>query len=256
MINPAESIGLKWAAKISDAFTKWAKQEKKSRTIKITPFDPSPLIEGAFYEAGKTSLTEMGKLLGMGVKFDLRSKEAESWISNYAASQIKYLDATAKQTIRQIKLRSFQEGLTLQEQRDLIKQNIGLLPQHIIAVQNYKDSLVDLDQATVDRMGDKYANKLLNYRADMIGRTEGMASSNNGRRISNEYAVDRGVLDPDEVEQKWVTSKLGNVCEDCKKMDGKRTEIGGTFETDEGPLDCPPKHQHCSCGVVLTKKNN
>ena len=254
MINPAETIGLIWAAKISDAFTKWAKQEQKSRTIKITPFDPSLLIDGAFYEAGKVSLTEMGKLLGMGVRFDLRSKEAESWISNYAADQIKYISTTQQQAIRQIKLRAFQEGLTIQEQRTLIKQNIGLLPQHIIAVQNYKDSLVDLDQATVDQMGNRYANHLLNYRANMIGITEGMSASNNGRRISNEDAVDRGILDPGEVEQKWVTSKLGNVCDECRKMDGKKTDIGGTFATDEGTLDGPPLHPHCKCGTVLVKK--
>ena len=45
-------LGMKWAGRIAIAFQDWAEQEQKSRTVRISPFDPSPLIEGAFMEAG------------------------------------------------------------------------------------------------------------------------------------------------------------------------------------------------------------
>lgn len=256
MINPAEKVGLKWAKRISTAFQDWAAQEKKSRTIKIKPFDPEPQLKLAFYDAGAGQLEEVGKLIGEGVKFDLRSPEAEKWISDYAADQIKYIDATNRQAIRQIKLRAQQEGLSLGEQANEIKQNIGLLPQHVVAVENYEKSLLDsgMDSDIADSMADKYAAKLLRYRANMIGRTEGMDAVNNGRRMSNEDAVDRGIIDPDEIQQEWVVSGLDNMCEHCKAMNGQQVPVGEPFETDEGEeIDCPPLHPHCTCGTVLAK---
>jgi hypothetical protein len=245
--NPVEKFGLKWAAKISKAYEDWAAQEQKTRTIKIKPFDPEPQIKLAFYDAGEGQLEEIGKLVGMGVKFDLRSPEAEAWIQKYATDQIKYLNSTQLQNIRQIKLRAFQEGLTIQEQRALIKENIGLLPQHVVAVQNYYEQLMiaGTDDGLAADMRAKYADRLLNYRANMIGRTESMMACNNGRRISNENAVSRGVIDPGEYEQEWVVSGLPNMCDECQDMNGETAEIGDTFSTPEGDLDGPPLHPHC-----------
>lgn len=248
-----EDIGLKWANRIAKAFIAWAEAEAVSRELKISPFDPEPQLTLAFYEAGEAQLAVLGKLLGTGVKFDLRSKEAEAWIKKYSGEQIKYISQANKLAIRQIKLRAFQDGLTIQQQRAMIKQYIGLLPQHVIAVGNYQDGLIKtgMDKANAEKLAAKYREKLLRYRANMIAETEGMAASNNGARISNESAVKRGILDPDIYEQEWVASGLKNVCDKCKAANGTRAPIGGKFPN--GSMG-PPIHQHDHCGVIIVRK--
>jgi hypothetical protein len=248
-----EDIGLKWAKRIALAYLLWAESEQKSREIKITPFDPEPQITLAFYEAGEAQLAVLGKLLGMGIKFDLRSKEAEAWIKEYSGEQIKYISEANQLAIRQIKLRAFQEGLTIQQQHKIIKQHIGLLPQHVVAVGNYQDRLISsgMDRATAEKLSAKYREKLLRYRANMIAETEGMSASNNGARSSNESAVKRGILSDKEYEQEWVASGLRNVCDKCKDANGKRAPIGGTFPNGS---QGPPIHPHDHCGVVIARK--
>lgn len=253
MKNLAEDVGLKWADEISKEFTKWAETEQKSRTIKIKVFDPTPQITLAFYEAGEAQLIDVGKLIGMRVKFDLRSPEAEKWIKKFSADQIKYISRTNQLAIREIKLGAFQDGITVQAQRALIKQHIGLLPQHVIAVRNYADGLrkSGMDEAAIDRLSAKYRTKLLNYRANMIGVTEGMTASNEGLRQANVDAVKRGILAKDEYEQEWVISGLKNVCDRCRAMSGARAPIGGQFPN--GSMG-PPIHPHDHCGTVLVRK--
>lgn len=248
-----EEIGIKWSKTIAKAFLAWAEAEAVSRELKISVFDPEPQLTLAFYEAGEAQLAVLGKLIGAKVKFDLRSPQAEAWIKKYSGEQIKYISKANQLAIRQIKLRAFQEGLTIQAQRKLIKQYIGLLPQHVVAIGNYQDQLIasGMDKASAERLAAKYREKLLLYRANMIAETEGMAASNNGARISNESAVKRGILSRDEYEQEWVVSGLRNVCDRCKAMSGKRAPIGGTFSNGTRG---PPIHPHDHCGVVIVRK--
>jgi len=249
----AEEIGLKWAKRISLAFLAWADQEQTSKKIEIRPFDPSNQISLAFYEAGEAQLEDLGKLLGMGVKFDLRSPEAEAWIKKYSGEQIKYISKANQAAIRQIKLKAFQDGLSIGEQRQLIKQYIGLLPQHVVAVGNYQDSLLSsgVDKASVDNLVGKYRRKLLNYRASNIAVSEGMMATNEGVRKTNESAVKRGIVNPDEYEQMWVATGLTNVCDKCKAANGTRAPIGGTFPNGSRG---PPIHPSDHCNTVLVRK--
>jgi len=249
-----EDIGLKWAKRIALAYLLWAESEQKSREIKITPFDPEPQITLAFYEAGEAQLAVLGKLLGMGIKFDLRSKEAEAWIKQYSGEQIKYISKANQLAIRQIKLRAFQEGLSIGEQRQLIKQFVGLLPQHVIAVGNYQDGLMStgMDKASAENLAAKYRAKLLNYRAKNIAVTEGMMATNEGVRKTNENAVKRGVVDPEEWEQEWIATGLKNVCDKCRSANGTRAPIGGKFPNGSYG---PPIHNSDHCNIILVKKN-
>jgi hypothetical protein len=248
-----EKIGIKWAKRISAAYLAWAKSEKKSRTLAIKPFDPSPFIESTFYDSGEAQLGAIGKLVGMEVSFDLKSQTAIDWVKKYSADQVKHIDQTQKMAVRQVKLSGLQDGLSIQEQKVLIKQSVGLLPQHVIAVDTFKQGLLDsgtlIEDATLQ--ADRYAVKLLTYRANMIAVTEGMTASNEGHRQTNIDAVERGIIDPDEYKQMWVVSGLPNVCDECLDANGTRSDIGGLFPN--GTLG-PPLHPHDHCGTILVKR--
>lgn len=243
----------RWNEEAAASFLLWASAERKSKSIKITQFDPSHVIKKVFYEAGDAQLDVLSEEFGVGYRFDLRSAEAEAWISEYSGQQIKYISATNRAAIQQIKLIAFQEGMTIPEQRRLIKQHIGLLPQHVVAVKRYETGLMDagMDDGSVNRLTEKYRKKLLDYRANMIGVTEGMTASNEGIRKANEDAMKRGILPTDEYEQVWVASGLPNTCDQCIAANGSTALIGGTFPNGSRG---PPIHPHDHCTVVIRRK--
>lgn len=206
-----------------------------------------------FYEAGSAQLDTLLEEFAIGYRFDLRSPEAEAWIKEYSGQQIKYISATNRAAIQQIKLIAFQQGMTIPEQRKLIKQYIGLLPQHVVAINRYEEGLrkSGMDSNAVDKLTEKYRKKLLNYRANMIGVTEGMAASNEGIRSANEDAMRRGILPADKYEQVWLASGLKNTCDQCMAANGTTAPIGGTFPNGSRG---PPIHPHDHCTVVIRRK--
>ena len=253
MITPTERIGMKWAKTISKEFQTWAAQEKKSRTIKIKPFNPKQQLTLAFYEAGAAKLDDIGKLVGVGVSFDLKSPEAIAWIEAYGAAQVKYVTATTKATIRRISNLGLSRGLSPAEQSKLIRQYVGLLPQHVVAVDTFQQGLLDSGTSIEDAafQADKYAAKLLKWRADTIGLTESHTATNEGSRQATQDAVDRGVLSKDDWRQEWLVASDDRLCETCQTMNGTHADIGGTFP--DGSYG-PPKHPRCRCVTILSEK--
>jgi hypothetical protein len=251
MITDEDRAG--WIGEAAASFLLWASAERKSKSVKITQFDPSHVIKKVFYEAGDAQLDVLSEEFGVGYRFDLRSAEAEAWISEYSGQQIKYISATNRAAIQQIKLIAFQQGMTIPEQRKLIKQYIGLLPQHVVAVKRYETGLRDagMDEGSISRLTEKYRKKLLNYRAKMIGVTEGMAASNEGIRKANEDAMKRGILPADKYEQVWIASGLPNTCDQCIAANGTTAPIGGTFPNGSRG---PPIHPHDHCTVIIRRK--
>lgn len=248
-----QDIGDEYALRISEAFQGWAETVKETYP-KLEPFDPSQIIQDAMLAAGGAQLEELSSILKMKVKFDLKSPEAIAWAKKYGAEQVKYVNKATKAAIRQITLRGLNDGLSPQEQRRAIKQIVGLLPKHVIAVQSYRDNLIasGMDQANVDRLTAKYADKLLRYRAGTIGLTESHTATNEGLRQANADAVKRGILDPDEYEQEWLTSADKRRCDRCESMQGKRASLpDGTFPGDgAGPV----LHPRCRCTTIIVRK--
>jgi len=252
--TPIQTIGDKWARTISDSFESWAEDVKlngRSNTP-IVRFDPAPLIEAAMLEAGEAQLGELGKLLGTGLKFDLKSPDAIKWAKEYAANQVKYIDAGTRAGIKQVTLRGLQDGLSPREQSKAIRSMVGLLPQHIIAVQNRRESLLStgMDASSVEKLTAKYASQLLKYRADTIGLTESHTSTNEGARQVNSDAIYRGIIAKDEYLQEWLSAADKARCSKCGGMQGKTAKIGGDFAGDGRG---PPLHPRCRCTVILVK---
>ena len=243
-----EDIGLKWARRISVAFLTWAEDEQKSREIKIKPFDPTNQITLAFYEAGAAQLEDIGKLIGTGVKFDLKSKEAIAWCEKYGASRVKDVNAATRAAIREITRRGLSEGLSPAEQAKAIKQIVGLNPRQILTLENFKVALGD---SATDKIIEKEYKRLLKLRADTIGLTESHTATNNGQLQANKDAIKRGIIKQSEYRMQWIYTPDKRVCQKCTSYNGTHAEIGKTFPNG---LECPPAHPRCRCTTVLVAK--
>ena len=253
--TPTQRIGDKWARTIAEAFLAWQREVEIDgrKNIPATAFDPSPFIEAAFYESGDAQLEEIGKLVGIGVKFDLRNPETAAWIMKYGAAEVKYIDETAKATIRDIVLRGQTEGLTPTAQAKLIKDHIGLLPRQLRALETFEEGLVGMNEAAKAKAVEKYRNRLLRQRAMTISLTEGHRAANEGYRAANRDAVKRGILDPDEWERAWLGTHDGRMCSICEGLVDARADLpDGQF--DRGGGGGPIKHPKCRCCEILVRK--
>jgi len=255
-MTTTQDVGDKWARTITEAFLAWQREVEIEgrKNIPATKFDPSPFIEAAFLEGGEAQLEEIGKLVGMGVSFDLKSPEAIAWLEKFCGDEIKYIDAGTKAGIRETILRGFQEGLSPNEQIKIIKQNVGLIPQHVQAVRNFEAGLekLDMDESARKLAVDRYRNKLLRWRASTIALSEGHRAANEGYREANRGAVKRGILSPDDWEREWLVTPDERLCPLCRPMSGKRAELpNGQFE---GGGDGPTLHPRCRCTEILVKR--
>ena len=249
--TPIQQIGDEYALKISEAFQQWA-EEAQAAYPQIIPFDPTPLISAAMMAAGAAQLLELEELLEVKIKYDLISPEAIAWCKKYGAEQVKYVNASTKAAIRQITVRGLNEGLSPQAQRKAIKEIVGLLPQHVVAVQSYREGLLSsgMDSGSVDRIAGKYADKLLRYRAGTIGLTESHTATNEGARQVNSDAIKRGIIADGEYLQEWLSAGDKRRCDRCGGMQGKTAKIDGDFAGDGRG---PPLHPNCRCTTILIK---
>ena len=241
-------IGDLYAKRIELLYKNWVLTVKNNSqaltNVAWLPFDPTKLISQATYASKFAQAKAIETRLGaQGLALNLRSASTEKWIADYAAQDIKYIDTASKQTIKSIILNGFQAGDTAVTQAKAIRAVIGLTPQQSLAVQNYMQNLGIDDDARVWDLGEAYAQNLINYRAETIALTEGHIASNEGYLLENADAVDRGVLDPDVYEYKWLVTDDDRLCEICSAHEDDRADLpDGQFEGAEEPAKV---HNRC-----------
>ena len=142
-----------------------------------------------------------------------------------------------------------------------IRDNIGLTSKQEGFVQNYKrelqaigregstgnvrtrrlrdrrsDSLVDrairdrqpLTEKQINSMVDRYRQrKWINYRAEVIARTEGLRAAHEGSEVMYEQAVGDGTLRSDQIQRTWVTAKDERVRTAHARLNGQSRRYGG-----------------------------
>jgi hypothetical protein len=107
-----------------------------------------------------------------------------------------------------------------------------------------------LDQARIDRMVSRYADRYRAYRADTIARTEAMQAANDGRRDAWRQYADRTGRDGTEVRRFWLTAGDELVCPVCRAIpvwNEFGVPMDGTYDTPDGPMDGPVAHPSCRC---------
>jgi len=253
--TPNQRIGDKWARTITEAFLAWQREVEIDgrKNIPATKFDPSPFIEAAFLEGGEAQLEEIGKLVGIGVKFDLLNPETLAWLEKYCGDEIQYIDETTRATIKQIVIRGQTEGLTPKAQAKLIKDHIGLHPRQLRALETFEEGLEGMEETARVKAVEKYRKRLLRQRAMTISLTEGHRAANEGYRAANRDAVKRGILDPDEWEREWLGTPDSRMCSICAGIVGARADLpSGDF--DRGGGRGPPRHPRCRCCEIIVPR--
>jgi len=116
----------------------------------------------------------------------------------------------------------------------------------------------------LNRMVERYAERLASYRARTIARTEMMRSVNEGNRVLWQQVADKNGYEPEEVRRYWVVAPeiastaaldsrapaIAGPCPICKPvpaMNPRGRRMDEPFRTPEGLIDMPPLHPNCRC---------
>ncbi len=128
--------------------------------------------------------------------------------------------------------------------------------RHDGQTQRAIDSGKPLDPAQIDRMVDRYTERAIKYRAEVIGRTEALAAVHQGQHAAYEQAIETGVLDAEQMTGKWLTGPRARPWH--ASMHGQTQPWGSAFVSGHGVAIHHPGEQglpadevaNCNCSVV------
>lgn len=222
----------------------------------LGPALTAPLEDG-FAEAGRAAPSHVPPALTGGqmqMRFDLTRPESTTFLRQYDMGLIKQVSDDTRSAIRTIVQNAMQYGGHPTQQAKQIKSMIGLLPRQAQAVSNYRGALEEEGRSAdqVDRMADKYSDRLLRLRAETIARTETLRSSNQGQLASWKQAQSQGLL-RSTFRAQWLVTPDDRLCVYCAAVPAMNiggVALGGMFNTPLGPVMCPPLHPNCRCILV------
>lgn len=178
---------------------------------------------------------------GLQASFSLVSQLVLDDIRNHAASLVVGVGQDTILSLRTILERNVLEGMGTSYAARIIRSVVGLLPSHALAVARYNDSLVDLRADKRARLTDLYAQRLLNYRAENISRTETIRASYAGQYAGWNRLAAEGTLQAWRTHVVWDVTEDDRLCPWCAVMDGVEVGLGEFFlSTTKGfPLGKP-----------------
>lgn len=180
------------------------------------------------------------------------------WMESRSLQLVKDFKQQQTETIQEILSRNFEEGMRAELVYEDIKDNIGLLPRELQAVENRKALMVEqgYTKTEIKSHAAWYRNELLKQRAERIARTETIQAQARGRLDAWKVARDAGRLPP--VEREWHAPPPGpspnRPCKICIDLHGKRAGLSGTYASAYlGAVETPPAHPNCRCSEVLVR---
>lgn len=179
--------------------------------------------------------------------FDDTSERAAQEAAKMAAQMIVEITNETETNLRNVIVTAVREGTPPYDAARAIVPLIGLTSAQGQAVLKYRVELINngLALANVNTQVDKYAEELLNKRADNIARTEILDALNTGQEAAWLDAQSEGLLS-DHATKEVILSE--DACPECEDI------------ADEGPIpieddfseDGPPFHPQCRCTVGIS----
>jgi len=172
----------------------------------------------------KTAAASAVKVGGLfGFTFNIFNPNVLAMIDAMTGDRVLVDDAT-KAAIKYIMRAGKLEGISPPDEAKMIRALIGPTPQHQDAAYRHLQSMLESGVPTKRALQNfyMYSNRLTNWRADVIVRTEGIQAANAGRLSMWDQLIDDGVIERDRAKLMWRVTDDDRLCPYCAPMDGQQ----------------------------------
>lgn len=215
----------------------------------LFPIDQA--LRTAYFE-GAGTIAAAAPAFAARIALDGNAPRAVSWARDHVGGLITEIIETNRTAIRGIITGQLAEGVGPRQAAIAVRGQIGLTTQQTGFVSNARAQLANLDagyfsrqlrdkrfdgivrraiadgkplaQADVDRITQRYSDRLLKHRAEVIARTESVTALRAGRREGIAQAVEQGAIASDAIKRVWDATLDKRTRPDHVAMDGREVE--------------------------------
>jgi len=247
-------------------------------------------LDDAIRDSGRASisLVPKGAVVDATHRFSTTNPFAARAIRNYELNLIQGISSDTVSAVRNAVEADILSGANPRSTARVYRNTIGLTPSQERAVRNYNNSLKNLDTDALDRklrdgrfdskvrraiqdgkplaakdverMTQRYRERYIKYRSEVIARTESLRAVSIGNQMAMDQMVQTGAIDKTKVRKHWVYTRDARTRNEHVKipmLNPNGVEIDGFFTTPLGPLKFPRDPMgaagntiQCRCAVV------
>lgn len=247
----------------------------------------------AFVEAGAGTASWLASSGVLSISFDQVNERAVRIMRENTLRIIEDFTSEQRRATRAALVDGITRGINPREQARAFRDTIGLTEYQVGVVNNYRRKLERVGQAGVSRsdqrkalenalrdgrsdksvrralrrmtplpeaqiasMVERYRNRFIKYRSEVIARTEALSAVHEGVEEAFAQGTQQGLWVAEELERTWDASGDGRVRNTHKFLDGQKRDVGGTWVTSNGTLRYPgdpkaPASERIQCRCVL-----
>ena len=176
------------------------------------------------------------------LSYDVFNPRALEWAKRNAAKDVRFILKGSKKALQNTIAASIESGASTRQTMKAISDVILLTPNQARALSKFKEDLLtdrtDLTAAQVNKRVDRYHDRLLRRRSEMIVRTESSKAYNEGL-IESHLQLGTKYLD-------FLAN--ADACPICTPLDGSTYSI----EAARGVI---PVHPNCRCSWVRRRRS-
>lgn len=199
---------------------------------------------------------------GVQVSFDQTNENTLRAVREAKLNLIRGFRQEQREVLRELLTLGAQQGLNPRVIARELRQSIGLTPRQTATVRRYRELLetrssealdrelrdrrfdttvrasargeVAIPKQRVDAMVDRYRQRWINYRAEVIGRTEALRAVHQGNEAMLAQAVEERAVESDTLVRRWNTALDGRVRDSHASMHRQERPYGETFVSGAG----------------------
>lgn len=186
----------------------------------------------------------------LGIDLKTTNPKALAAAERQAADLLTSVNVETKQTVRDLIARAYREQVSPRDTARMIRDVVGLNDRQANALFNYRAGLVEDGRAAdqIERMTEKYGNRLLRQRADTIAQTEIHRASAEGQHELWREGVREGRINAATAVRIWIANVGACAyCEAIETINADGVPIDGQFETPDGDMIDGPEDSHVGC---------
>lgn len=212
--------------------------------------------------AATATASRLEDILDIDVSFDQTNIRAVNMMRQNRLRLIREFSNEQREATREALTAGIFEGLNPKQQALAFRDSIGLTRRQQQAVNNYRRLLKEgstealtrslrdrrfdrtvtgaardgrmLTTAEIDKMVERYRERYIKYRSEVIARTEALRSAHQGTEEMYGQAIENGTLESDRLVRVWLTAKDERVRGSHSAMGGQQRKVGEPFVSGNG----------------------